>query len=127
LYRLTGGRVGGMIRKAPVVLLTTTGRKSGQPRTAPLLALQDGENTVIVASNGGSDRHPVWWLNLQEHPEADLQLGSEKKRVRAERANDEEKARLWPQIVEMYSGYEEYQKKTERAIPLVILRPAGQD
>jgi deazaflavin-dependent oxidoreductase (nitroreductase family) len=127
LYRLTGGRVGGMIRKAPVVLLTTTGRKSGQPRTAPLLALRDGENTVIVASNGGSDRHPVWWLNLQKHPEADLQLGSEKKRVRAERANDEEKARLWPRLVEMYSSYEDYQKKTERAIPVVILRPAGQD
>ena len=127
LYRLTGGRVGGTIRKAPVVLLTTTGRKSGQPRTAPLLAMQDGENMVVVASNGGSDRHPVWWLNLQKQPEADLQLGSEKKRVRAERANDEEKARLWPRIVEMYSGYADYQKKTERAIPLVILRPAGQD
>ncbi len=127
LYRLTGGRVGGTIRKAPVVLLTTTGRKSGQPRTVPLLAMQDGENMVIIASNGGSDQHPVWWLNLQKQPEADLQLGSEKKHVRAERANDKEKARLWPEIVEMYSGYGDYQKKTERAIPLVILRPAGQD
>ena len=106
------------------MLLTSTGRKSGQPRTAPLLALQDGENMVIIASNGGSDKHPVWWLNLQNQPEAGLQLGSEKKRVRAERANDEEKARLWPRLVEMYASYADYQKKTERAIPVVILRPA---
>ena len=124
LYRLTGGRLGGKIGKAPVVLLTSTGRKSGQPRTSPLLALQDGENTVVVASNGGNDKHPVWWLNLQNQPEAALQLGREKKRVRAERANDEERARLWPRLVEMYSSYEDYQKKTKRAIPVVILRPA---
>ena len=126
LYRLTGGRLGGTIGKAQVVLLTTTGRKSGQRRTTPLLAMPDGENLVVVASNGGSDQPPAWWLNLQKQPEADLQVRSETKRVRAERASEEEKARLWPRIVEMYAGYDEYQKKTERNIALVILKPAGQ-
>lgn len=126
LYRLTGGRLGGKIGKAQVVLLTTTGRKSGQRRTAPLLAMPDGENMVVVASNGGSDQPPAWWLNLQKQPEADLQVRSETKRVRAERASEEEQARLWPRIVEMYAGYDEYQKKTERNIALVILKPAGQ-
>ncbi len=127
LYRVSGGRLGGRISGSRVVLLTTTGRKSGRRRTTPLLSLPDGENIVIVASNGGNDRHPVWWLNLQANPEAELRTGNETKPVRAEAASEEEKARLWPLLVEMYSGYERYQQGTERKIPVVVLRPGGQD
>ena len=127
LYRVSGGRLGGRISGSRVVLLTTTGRKSGKRRTTPLLSLPDGENIVIVASNGGNDRHPVWWLNLQANPEAELRTGNETKPVRAEAASEEEKARLWPLLVEMYSGYARYQQGTERKIPVVVLRPGGQD
>ncbi len=127
LYRVSGGRLGGRISGSQVVLLTTTGRKSGQRRTTPLLSLPDGENTIVVASNGGSDRHPVWWLNLQANPDAELRTGSETKRVRAEAANEDERARLWPLLVEMYSGYGRYQRGTKRKIPVVVLRPGGQD
>ncbi len=126
LYRLTGGKLGGSMYGSQVVLLTTTGRKSGQKRATPLLSLQDGENTVVVASNGGSPQHPAWWLNLKANPDGVLQIGGEKKRVRAETASEEERARLWPRLVEMYSGYEGYQQGIERTIPVVILRPLGQ-
>ena len=123
-YRLSGGRVGRTAAGAPVLLLTTTGRKSGKPRTAPLLYLEDGENFVIVASNGGSHQHPRWWLNLKQDPEARVQIGSASKRVRAERADEQEWARLWPLLLEMYGSYQEYQDTTQRKIPVVILRPA---
>ncbi len=123
-YRLTGGRIGQRIAGAPVLLLTTTGCKSGKRRTAPLLYLGDGENYVIVASNGGSDRHPGWWLNLKKDPEAQVQIGKTRRPVRAERADEQEWARLWPLLVEMYSSYQEYQDGTQRKIPVVILRPA---
>jgi len=85
----------------------TTGRKSGQSRTTPVTYLQDGENAVIVASNGGAAKHPSWFLNLRAHPEAEVQIGRDRKRVRAEVASDEERARLWPLVVQMYSGYDE--------------------
>ena len=116
--------MGRRIAGAPVLLLTTTGRKSGKRRTAPLLYLEDGENIVVVASNGGNDQHPVWWLNLKQAPDAQVQIGKTSKRVRAERADDQEWARLWPLPVEMYGGYQEYQDGTQRKIPIVILRPA---
>ena len=124
-YQLTGGFLGGRVSGAPVLLLTTTGRKSGQRRTRPLLYLRDGDSMVVVASNGGNDQHPAWWLNLKKNPEAEVQLGSAKKRVRAEKANEDERNRLWPLIVKMYRRYEDYQKGTRREIPLVILRPEG--
>ena len=89
-YRLTGGRMGRRIAGAPVLLLTTTGRKSGKRRTAPLLYLEDGENIVVVASNGGNDQHPVWWLNLKQDSDAQVQIGSTSKRVRAKRADEQE-------------------------------------
>ena len=122
-YRLTGGRVGRRIAGAPVLLLTTTGRKSGKRRTAPLLYLEDGENIVIVASNGGNDQHPLWWLNLKHDPEAQVRIGKTSRRVRAERADEQEWARLWPLLLEMYGSYQEYQDATQRRIPVVILRP----
>ena len=123
-YRLSGGRVGRRIAGGPVLLLTTTGRKSGKRRTAPLLYLEDGENIVIVASNGGNDQHPAWWPNLKQNPEAQVQIGKTSRRVRAARADEQEWARLWPLLLEMYGPYQEYQDTTQRKIPVVILRPA---
>ena len=122
-YRMTGGLVGGRVSGAPVLLLTATGRKSGRQRTTPLLYLEDGENMVVVASNGGNDRHPAWWLNLESNAAAEVQIKNVRKRVKAEKANVEERDRLWPLLVGMYGGYQEYQNGTQREIPVVILRP----
>lgn len=126
VYRATGGRVGGRIVGGPVLLLTTTGRKSGKKRTVPLLYLEDGENLVLVASNGGAPVHPTWWLNLRANPEATVEVGREKLRVRAEEASPREKERLWPKLVEMYGGYETYRRRTDREIPVVLLKPLGE-
>jgi deazaflavin-dependent oxidoreductase (nitroreductase family) len=123
VFRATGGRVGGRMVGSPVLLLVTTGRKSGQKRTTVLLYLQDGGRYVIVASNGGTAKHPVWWLNLQADPEATVEVGGRKIHVRAAEARDEEKARLWQKLVRMYPSYEDYQKKTDREIPVVVLEP----
>jgi len=123
VYRVTNGKVGGRLAGGPVLLLTTTGRKSGQERTIPLLYLPDGEDLVVVGSNGGTATHPAWWLNLIANPEATVDASGRKTRVRAIRASSEDKERLWPKLVEMYGGYENYQKRTDREIPVVILRP----
>jgi deazaflavin-dependent oxidoreductase (nitroreductase family) len=123
ILRRTGGKVGGKLGRLPLLLLTTTGRKSGQPRTSPLGYLPDGDRYILVASYGGDDRMPQWYLNLVANPEATIQIGSETKKVRAATATPEEKAALWPRIVDLYSGYAGYQKKTDRDIPLVILTP----
>ena len=123
LFRSTNGLIGGRIG-GPVLLLNTTGRKSGRRRTTPLVYLRDGENFVVVASNGGSSTPPAWWLNLRADPDATVELaGRGPLRVRAEDAEGEEKRRLWSRLLEMYSGYEGYQAKTDREIPVVILRP----
>lgn len=122
-YALTGGIVGARVSGAPVLLLTTTGRKSGRSRTTPLTYLRDGERYVIVASNGGNAQHPAWYFNLRATADVEVQIGREKRRAQAEVAGDEERARLWPLVVQMYSGYDEYQKETKRTIPVVILRP----
>ncbi len=126
-YRLTGGAIGGSLAGRPVLLLTTTGRKSGRRRTTPLVYLEDGDNMVLVASNGGNPRHPVWWLNLERNPEAEVRVRNEKSRVTAEKAEGEERERLWGLVVEMYSGYEGYQRATNREIPVVVLRPQEQE
>ena len=123
MYRATGGRVAGRVMGSPVLLLTTTGRKTGRRRTSPLLYLEDGENMVVVASNGGAPKHPAWWLNLEANPEATVEVGSRKLRVRAEKARGEERRCLWARLVEMYPAYEDYQRRTTREIPVVILRP----
>ncbi len=122
-YQLTGGVVGRSAFGAPILLLTTTGRKSRQRRTTPLLYLEDGDNMVVIASNGGSDQHPGWWLNLKAQPGAEVQIGRTKRAVRAEEADENERPRLWPLVVKMYSRYEEYQRETKRKIPVVVLRP----
>jgi deazaflavin-dependent oxidoreductase (nitroreductase family) len=124
LFRATDGKVGGRLVGSPVLLLVTTGRKSGRRRTTPLLYLQDGDRYVIVASNGGAARHPVWWLNLQACPEATVEVGGRETRVRATEARGEEKARLWKELVRMYPSYEDYQKRTDREIPVILLEPA---
>ena len=125
-YRLTGGMIGASIVGRRHLLLTTTGRKTGVRRTTPLMYLEDGENLVVIASNGGNQRHSNWWLNLEKNPQAEVQVNNEKKRVTAEEATGEERERLWRAVVEVYSGYEGYQKSTERQIPVVILRPEGE-
>jgi F420H(2)-dependent quinone reductase len=123
LYRSTNGVIGGRIVNSPVLLLTTTGRRSGKQRTVPLLYLMDGSNVVLVASNGGAVTHPTWWLNLQTTPEAWIQIKAVRRRVKAEQASAAEKQRLWPRLTAMYAGYKRYQEITDRDIPVVILRP----
>ncbi len=124
-YRLTGGAIGGSFAGRPILLLTTTGRKTGQPRTTPLQYLEDGDNMILAASNGGNPRHPAWWLNLERNPEADVQVRNDLKPVTAEKAKGEERRRLWKLLVEMYSGYEDYRQTAQREIPVVVLRPQG--
>jgi deazaflavin-dependent oxidoreductase (nitroreductase family) len=124
LYRLSGGRLGGRFKNAPVLLLTATGRKTGRQRTTPLLSVQDGDRYVVVASAGGAPSHPAWYLNLRSNPAAAIQVGGRKSTVRAETAGPEERARLWPLLTRMWPKYDEYQAKTRREIPVVILTPA---
>lgn len=124
LYRASGGRLGGRIPSgAPVLLLTTTGRKSGKQRTTPLLNLEDGGRYVVIASVGGASKHPVWYLNLLANPVATIEVGGRELAVTARRAEPEERARLWPLAVQMYAGYDDYQARTTREIPVVILVP----
>ena len=122
LYRLTGGRFVGRVARSPILLLTTTGRRSGEPRTAPLLYLRDGERLAIVASFGGHPKHPVWYLNLTANPQVQIQVGRERFAATASTATAEERKRLWPKFVEMYPGYAGYQEKTTREIPIVLLQ-----
>jgi deazaflavin-dependent oxidoreductase (nitroreductase family) len=125
VYRATGGKLFGRMGKSPILLLNTVGRKSGKKRTSPLLYVMDGEDFVIIASKGGAPTHPAWYLNLKGNPEATVEIGDQEVRVRAREADSEEKARLWQKMVEMYPTYDDYQKKTEREIPLLVLHPAS--
>jgi F420H(2)-dependent quinone reductase len=127
LYRKSNGVIGGRIAGSPVLLLTTTGRRSGKQHTIPLLYLMDGRNVVLVASNGGAVRHPTWWLNLQTTAEAWIQIKGTRRRVQAEQASGAEKQRLWPRLTAMYPGYQRYQEITDRDIPVVILSSISQD
>jgi deazaflavin-dependent oxidoreductase (nitroreductase family) len=120
-YRVSGGRLGGRMNGVPVLLLTTTGRKSGKPRTAPLLFVRDGETIVVVASNGGSDYVPAWWLNLRANPEAEIELGRVRTHVKAREASPAERARLWPEFTSRFAAYATYAARTAREIPVVIL------
>lgn len=121
LLRATNGRLGGRMFGSPVLVLATTGRKSGKKRETPLLYLKDGDDLVLVASNGGTAAHPAWFLNLMAKPEAEVHLGGRTHPVRAEEAVGEEKRRLWERLVEMYPSYTDYQGKTDREIPVVVL------
>jgi deazaflavin-dependent oxidoreductase (nitroreductase family) len=123
-YRASRGLVGHRVPGLPpMLLLDHVGARSGQRRTTPLAYVRDGEDVVIVASKGGHPRHPAWFHNLRAHPDVEAQIGSRRLPVRARVASSEERARLWPRVVEAYGGYEGYQRRTEREIPLVILEP----
>lgn len=124
LYRLSGGSVGSKVRGVDILLLDHVGRKTGKQRTSPLLYITDGENLVIVASKGGSRKHPLWWLNLRNAPETTVQVGRRRRRVRAREARDAERERLWSRLVEVWPDYARYQRRTGRRIPVVILEPA---
>ncbi|HSR95031.1 MAG TPA: nitroreductase family deazaflavin-dependent oxidoreductase [Solirubrobacterales bacterium] len=123
LYRLSGGRVGGKINEAPVLLLRTTGRKSGQQRTVPVVYLADGENLVVIGSNAGHSRTPAWSLNLKANPEAEVEVGRERRPVRARVAEGDERAEIWRKHNEQYSGFDEYEARTDRDIALFVLEP----
>ena len=123
-YRLTGGLIGHRFPGAPPsLLLDHVGAKSGTKRTSPLTYLRDGDDFVIVASKGGHPSNPGWFYNLRANPDTTIQVGSKHRPVHAREANPEERTRLWPKVVEIYSGYAGYQKRTDREIPLVILEP----
>jgi deazaflavin-dependent oxidoreductase (nitroreductase family) len=123
LYRATGGRIGGRVQGMPVLLLNTSGRRSGKSRTTPLLYVRDGARYVVVGSNGGSSYVPAWWLNLRSSPEAEIELGREHIRITARQASPDEYVRLWPEFTSRYAGYAKYATRTERKIPVVILEP----
>ena len=125
LMRLTRGRVGGRMMGVPVLVLHHRGRRSGQERETPLMYLDDGADVVVVASKGGTDRHPAWFHNLMAMPETEVEVGRERRRVRPRLADAEERARLWPRLVELFRPFQQYQTFTSREIPVVVLEPAG--
>src|SRR3954452_1708679 len=125
VQKVSFGKLGWDAGSMPVVELTTIGRKSGQPRSVMLTSpVQEGDTIVVVASRGGDDTHPAWFLNLRDHPEVEVSLkGAPKRPMIATVASPEERARLWPMVTEKYKNYAGYQTKTEREIPLVLLDP----
>jgi deazaflavin-dependent oxidoreductase (nitroreductase family) len=127
LLRLSGGRLGWTAADMPVLELTTTGRRSGRPRPVMLTSpLMDGDRIVIVASKGGEDTHPAWFLNLREDPQVTVSMkGAPGVSMLASIASPEERDRLWPIVVDEQARYGGYQENTEREIPLVLLEPAG--
>jgi deazaflavin-dependent oxidoreductase (nitroreductase family) len=122
-YRETNGEVGYLWNGATSLLLTTTGRKSGEPRTSALIYAQDGDDYLVVASMGGAPTHPSWYLNLTANPEAEVQVKADHIPVIARTASDDEKPRLWKIVTEQWPNYDVYQTRTDRVIPLVVLSP----
>ena len=123
-YRETDGEVGYLWNGATALLLTTTGRKSGQPRTQPLIFARDGDDFLVVASMGGAPNHPSWYLNLTANPDAEIQVKGDVIPVTARTASDDEKLRLWKIVNEVWPNYDVYQTRTERPIPVVVLSPS---
>jgi len=123
-FRLTGGRVGGQIRGARVLLLHHRGRRSGAERVSPLLYLPDGDRIVVIGSKGGSHTHPAWFLNLREMEKTEVELAGERRWVSVRVADDDERAALWPRVVQIWPDYATYQTRTDRQIPLVLLEGA---
>jgi deazaflavin-dependent oxidoreductase (nitroreductase family) len=124
IYKASGGRLGGKVKGAPVLLLDHVGRKSGKARTTPVLYMADGDNLVVVGSRGGSDATPAWWLNVIAKGGATVQVGRDRRTVSARQASPQERAELWPRLTQMYSDYDVYQTRTSREIPVMILSPA---
>jgi F420H(2)-dependent quinone reductase len=132
IYRATGGRLGktwrigaGFKKPVPICLVTTTGRKSGQARTVPLCYLQDGDNVVLVASQGGLPTNPQWFGNIRANPAVEIEIGKQRTAYQARKATQAERDRLWPELLELYADYASYQAWTDRQIPVVICEPAG--
>ena len=130
LYRATGGRIGkkwhagsALFKGVPICLLTTSGRKSGQPRTVPLCYLADGDRVVLVASQGGLPSNPQWFHNVEANPDVRIRIGRTERLMRARTAGPDERAELWPRLVDMYADYASYATWTEREIPVVICEP----
>jgi deazaflavin-dependent oxidoreductase (nitroreductase family) len=120
-YLATGGRDGHLWEGVPTLLLTTTGRRSGQPRTTPLIYGRDGDRYLIVASRGGAPSHPDWYENLVAHPEVQVQVMADRFKARARTSTAAEKPALWKTMTAIWPAYDEYQSRTKREIPLVIL------
>lgn len=124
LYRASHGLVGHRVPgAAPMLLLDHVGAKSGEKRTSPLVYARDGDDLVLVASKGGHPKNPAWFHNLMANPDTSVQVGSTHLDVHARRATAAERKRLWPVVVSVYSGFDDYQRRTDREIPLVILEP----
>ncbi|WP_292980638.1 nitroreductase family deazaflavin-dependent oxidoreductase [Mycobacterium sp.] len=123
-YKVSGGRIGGtFLQGAPVALLTTIGRKTGQPRVSPLLFLREGDRIVLVASQGGRADNPMWYLNLKANPKVTVQVKKDVLKLTARDATEAEREQYWPKLVAMYSSFEDYKSWTDRVIPIVICDP----
>lgn len=124
-FRANGGNVGGMFPNSPMLLLTTTGAKSGEARTMPLVYTTDEQQIIVIASNGGSDRHPAWYHNIRANPLVTIEVGTERFQARAEVATGDERTRLIAQQAALIPGFAEYQRNTTREIPAVVLERTG--
>ncbi|ADP82131.1 nitroreductase family deazaflavin-dependent oxidoreductase [Pseudofrankia inefficax] len=122
-YRETDGEVGYEWNGVRILLLTTTGRRTGEPRTSALIFAQDGDDYLVVASQGGAPQHPNWYHNLLATPEAEIQVRAERLTVRATTATEAEKPRLWEIVTKVWPNYDTYQSRTRRPIPVVVLSP----
>jgi F420H(2)-dependent quinone reductase len=125
VYRASDGKMGKTFFGSPILLLTTTGRKTRQLRTWPLTYLQEANRLILLAANGGQPNHPAWYLNLRANPRVSVQLGNETRLMIAQTAEGDERARVWSRAAREYPAYEDYQRKTNRQIPVVILREAA--
>lgn len=125
VYRRSNGRLGARLLWFPAALLTTIGRKSGEPRTTPTLYLRDGDQVILPASFGGRAENPTWYLNLKENPAVQVQIRNERLALSARDATDEERACYWPPLMRMYPPYRGYREATDRIIPLVVCEPAS--
>jgi F420H(2)-dependent quinone reductase len=123
IYRLTRGRFWNKVGTAPVLLLTATGRRSGEPRTVPVVYLADGERKIVIGSNAGHARTPAWSHNLQANPDAEVQIRGKRQLVRARVAVDEEREQLWRRVNEMYEGFDSYDANVDRDIAVFVLEP----
>lgn len=124
IYRASGGRIGAKFaRGAPVFLLITKGRKTGEERTAPLIYIEDGDDYLLVASKGGMSHNPAWYLNLVANPQCEVEIGRRRTPMTATRVSVEEKRAVWPRLCAVYPDYDDYQKRTTRDIPVMRLTP----
>ncbi|HTU79732.1 MAG TPA: nitroreductase family deazaflavin-dependent oxidoreductase [Solirubrobacteraceae bacterium] len=125
VYRITRGRLMNKVGRAPVMLLTTTGRHSGQPRTAPVVYGSDGERLIVISSNGGNRNAPGWSYNLKANPDAEVEIAGERRQVRARVLEGDERARVWRTMNELYRGFDDYDANVAREIAVFALEPAG--